>query len=165
MSSINFNNTDDTTLNFGAPTAAHQLTAILNLGCPDSRQWYQANRAGIFQAVQTGQLQLHLKFWNKPVADLAKGNIANNLIDYAQPAQALTFIDAVFAQQEALNAAPDVKHYIETKFQLSASLDTSTAAVQVAREVAANAIISLPTIIFDGTRYFGATLVPVTQLL
>ncbi|WP_125981619.1 thioredoxin domain-containing protein [Loigolactobacillus iwatensis] len=153
-----------TALNFGQTAAKHQVTAILNLGCPDSRQWYLANQQALFQAVQTGQIRLKIKFWNKPVADLANGNVANRFVNYAQPKVALKFITAVYAQQKDLNATVDVNKFLTTKFKAN-QVVTQEVLTQIDREIAAEGITSLPTVIFDDVRYSDDQLVPITQLL
>ncbi|ANK59545.1 hypothetical protein AYR54_04365 [Loigolactobacillus backii] len=151
-------------LDFGKTTAKHQVTAILNLGCPDSRQWYLANQQVLLQTVQAGQIQLEIKFWNKPVADLANGNEANKFVDYTEPQAALKFIAAVYAQQADLNAAIDVNKFVTTKFKVDRVV-TQEVLTQIDQAITAEGITSLPTIIFDGAHFSGDRLVPITQLL
>lgn len=96
MSEFNFNFSDQSTLNFGKADADHELTAILNLACPDSRKWFLKNESALLNSVGTGQLLLHLKFWNKPKPSLLNGNVANWYVDYVHPNQALDFVTAFF---------------------------------------------------------------------
>ncbi|MFD1319246.1 thioredoxin domain-containing protein [Loigolactobacillus zhaoyuanensis] len=162
MSDVQF--TAEAALNFGPANADHQVVLILNLGCPDSRQWYLNNRQALFFATDSGSIKLQLKFWNKPVADLANGNIANKFIDYSQPKAALAYIDAVYAQQNELNAAVDAIEFIKTNFKTSTTTEPATIAA-IDTEVAHNQITSLPTVIFDDQIYAEDTLVPLTTLL
>lgn len=65
------------TLTFGSDSAPHQLWGILNLGCPDTRDWFNANIADIEAAIAAGHLQAHWQFWSKQKVSLVNGGIAN----------------------------------------------------------------------------------------
>ncbi|BDZ30299.1 thioredoxin domain-containing protein [Lactiplantibacillus sp. WILCCON 0030] len=162
-----FSDSDATTINLGQPQAPHTLTAILNLGCEDTQDWWLPNVDELFQAVDDGQLQVHLKFWNKIKEPLRNGNIANGYIDYQQPEQALTYIEAVFQGQDDLrglaNAA--VPAYLEQTYGVKPYAAAAAVKQQIDQEVAANGITSLPTLIFDGKMRFDEQLVPLSQLL
>lgn len=47
------------TLTFGSDGAPHELWGILNLGCPDTRDWFNENIASIEAAIAAGHLQAH----------------------------------------------------------------------------------------------------------
>lgn len=162
MSTTNFFNTP--ALRFGSNSATHHVTAILNLGCPDSRQWYVANRQVLFQAVKAEKVELELRFWNKPVADLANGNIANQFVNYEQPETALAYIDAVYAQQKELNTATDVVEFLTKTFKIQPTVTAETIQ-KITQEVITANITSLPTIIIDDHTYFDDQLAPIEQLI
>jgi len=166
MSTVNFDHSDENTINLGQADAPHKLTMILNLGCVDTQEWWLPNVADLFKAVDEGQLQLHLKFWNKIKEPLRNGNTANGYIDYQHPQAALTYIEAVFAQQQVLRELPneEVPAYLEKTYGVSPYPAASAVKTAIDDQVSANGITSLPTLIFDGEKRFDKQLVPLKQL-
>lgn len=145
-------------LTFGADSAPHQLWGIINLGCPDTRDWFNQNVAAIEAAVADGRLQVHWQFWSKQKVALVNGGIANAYIAYAHPDDAWAFTKAVFANQDALNAATDVPAYLEATYHVQRHPQAELIAAQVAEAVAAAGITSVPTITYDGQAYFDDSL-------
>ncbi|MFD1419649.1 thioredoxin domain-containing protein [Lactiplantibacillus songbeiensis] len=156
-----------TTLTYGNPQAPHELTLILNLGCVDTRDWWSPNQAALFTAIDEGQLQVHLKFWNKVKPTLLNGNVANGYVDYRHPAAALSLIKAVFQNQDPLRDADlaAVPAYLEKTYQVAPYAQADTVRQQIDREVAANGITSLPTVIYQGQAYADETLPTIADLL
>jgi len=167
MSTMNFDFSDETTINLGQPTAPHTLTAILNLGCKDTQAWWLPNIEALFKAVDAGELYVHLKFWNKVKEPLRNGNLANGYIDYQHPEQALTYIEAVFQAQAVLRDLPNesVPAYLEKTYGVKPAANAAVVKATIDREVADNGITSLPTLIFDGQDYFDEQLVPLSTLI
>ncbi|MFT8908449.1 MAG: thioredoxin domain-containing protein [Lentilactobacillus diolivorans] len=137
------------TLNYGSVNATHDVTAILNLGCPDSKAWYLKNETSLFEKVKNGRIRLHLKFWNKPVAGLTNGGIAAQYIDYRYPNRVRTLIHDIFADQKRLNGLTEeqVMPYLKTVYNLTKH--DNLAINLTANEIAAAKITSLPSIIVD----------------
>jgi len=156
-----------TTLTYGNPQAPHELTLILNLGCVDTRDWWQPNQAALFAAIDQGKLQVHVKFWSKVKPTLLNGNVANGYVDYQHPAAALRLIKAVFQNQEPLRAADlaAVPAYLEKTYQVTPYVQAETVRQRIDREVAANGITSLPTVIYQGQAYADETLPTIDELL
>lgn len=146
------------TLTFGSDGAPHQLWGILNLGCPDTRDWFNENIASIEAAIAAGHLQAHWQFWSKQKVALVKGGIANSYITYAHPDDAWVFVKAVFANQDALNAAEDVPSYLEATYHVQRHPQAELIDAQVAEAVVAAGITSVPTITYDGQAYFDDSL-------
>ncbi|MEE6667805.1 thioredoxin domain-containing protein [Pediococcus acidilactici] len=137
------------TVNYGLINAAHDVTVILNLGCPDSRAWYLENEETLFAKVDTGEIRLHLKFWNKPLDNLINGGIANQYIDYQQPAKVRKLIHDIFTNQSQLNQLTEaqVAPYLRAIYNLN---DQNNLAINLtAKEVAAAGVTGLPSIIVD----------------
>ncbi|MFT8909278.1 MAG: thioredoxin domain-containing protein [Lentilactobacillus diolivorans] len=166
MSEFNFNFSDQSTLNFGEADADHELTAILNLACPDSRKWFLENGSILLNSVGTGQLRLHLKFWNKPKPSLLNGNVANGYVDYDHPNQAFDFVTRLFQHQEQLRnqALENVELYLRDTFNVQPYELADEVAKQILAEVNQNNITSVPTIITNNRSYFDDGLIPVSQL-
>lgn len=146
------------TLTLGQEDADHQVWLVLNLGCPDTRDWFNANFAALEAAVAAGRVQAHLQFWSKQRVKLVNGAIADCYIDYAHPESALDFIKAVFADQDALNAASDVPAYLEGTYHVQRHPQAELIAAQVAEAVGEAGITSVPTVVYDGKLYFDDTL-------
>lgn len=166
MSTSDFDNADQWTINLGQSAAPHTLTMILNLGCVDTQEWWQPNVDDLFKAVTDGQIQLHLKFWNKIKEPLINGNIANSYIDYQHPQAALVYIKAVFRQQEKLRELPHeaVPAYLEQTYGVTPYSNATAVQAKIDREVAANGVTSIPTLIFDGQMRFDESLVSLKEL-
>jgi len=156
-----------TTLTYGNPQAPHELTLILNLGCVDTRDWWQPNQAALFAAIDQGKLQVHVKLWNKVKPTLLNGNVSNGYVDYQHPAAALRLIKAVFQNQDPLRAADlaAVPAYLERTCQVTPYAQAETVRQRIDREVAANGITSLPTVIYQGQAYADETLPTIDELL
>jgi len=167
MTELSFDISNKTSVNLGAPTAPHEMTAILNLGCVDTQEWWLPNADDLFAAVDAGKLSLHLKFWNKIKEPLRNGNTANGYIDYQHPQAALDYIKAVFQAQadlrELLNEA--VPAYLAKTYGVKPYANADEVATSVAKEVAATGVTSIPTLILDGKRYFDDQLVPLKALI
>ncbi|VDG17781.1 hypothetical protein [Lactobacillus sp. CBA3605] [Lactiplantibacillus mudanjiangensis] len=162
---MNFNLTDQYTLNFGRNDAPHELIAILNLGCVDTQEWWLPNEADLLAAIDNGQLNAHFKFWNKVKPALANGNIANGYLDYQHPTQALAWAKQVFHDQLALREATDVPDYLTTTYGIQPYAQAEIVKKQIDAEVSANHITSVPTIIFDGQAADEENLRSINQLL
>ncbi|AVK62077.1 hypothetical protein C5Z25_09950 [Lactobacillus sp. CBA3605] len=167
MTKYKFNYDQATTLTYGNRQAPKQLTTILNLGCVDTQNWWLLNQAALFEAVDQGQLVLHLKFWSKVKPALMNGNVANGYVDYQHPTAALAFIQAVFQQQAALRALTTtaVPAYLQTTFQVQPYPEAMAVQQQIDREILDNGITSVPTLIMAGKAYFDEQLLPIEQLL
>lgn len=146
------------TLTFGNANAPHQVWAVLNLGCSDTRDWFNAHFDALEKAVAAGRVQLHIQFWSKQKVPLVSGNVANAYIDYHDPQAALAYTKAVFADQDALKAAPDVRAYLEQTYGVTRNPQAELVDAQVAEAIAAAGITSVPTIVYDGQLYFDETL-------
>jgi len=149
MSNLDFNLSDETTLNLGTDKAPFELTAILNLGCPYSQAWWLANEAELLRVTSAGYLNLHLKFWSKPSPLLTAGNVANTYIDYSHPDAALAYVQATFHQQDDLRAAPDTDAYLRGTYQLAPLAASVIVAQQVVEEADRNQLSSLPSFIVN----------------
>ncbi|WP_283679690.1 thioredoxin domain-containing protein [Lentilactobacillus sp. Marseille-Q4993] len=167
MTKFNFDYSDDATLNYGNQDAKTELTLILNLGCPDTRDWFNANKDDLEAAIDDGKLKIHVKFWNKDKEDLANGNVANGYVDYDDPKAAWKFIVADFENQDELDAQnlADVPAYLADKFGVKQFADRETVAAKTLAEVEANDIVSVPTVIKGDEAYFDDSLKTVTELL
>lgn len=167
MEKSGFNVSDEFAINLGAPTAPHEMTAILNLGCVDTQAWWLPNADDLFAAVDAGKLSLHLKFWNKIKEPLRNGNTANGYIDYQHPKAALGYIKAVFQAQADLRELPNeaVPAYLAKTYGVKPYANADEVAASVAQEVAATGVTSIPTLILDGKRYFDDQLVPLKTLI
>ncbi len=146
------------TLTFGRDDAAHQVWLVFNLGCEDTRDWFNATAERLEAAIEAGRIQVHLQFWSKQRVALVNGGIANCYIDYAHPQAAYAFIKAVFADQDALNAAPDVPAYLEATYHVQRHPHAELIAAQVAEAVVEAGITSVPTVAYDGKLYYDETL-------
>ncbi|EQM54683.1 hypothetical protein N692_11635 [Lactiplantibacillus plantarum EGD-AQ4] len=137
------------TLNYGSAHATHDVTLIINLGCPDSRAWYLKNEPLLFGKVANGNIQLHIKLWDKPVDDLKNGGIADQYIDYHQPQQARDLIHNIFTDQAKLNqlSPAQVGPYLAQTYGLTQA--NASASKLTANEVASARITNLPSIIVD----------------
>ncbi|NVM33523.1 thioredoxin domain-containing protein [Pediococcus acidilactici] len=137
------------TVNYGLVNAAHDVTVILNLGCPDSRAWYLENEETLFAKVDTGKIRLHLKFWNKPLDNLINGGIANQYIDYQHPAKVRKLIYDIFTNQDQLNQLTEaqVAPYLRAIYSLTEQNNLATNLT--AKEITAAGITGLPSIIVD----------------
>jgi hypothetical protein len=136
-------------LNLGAAAAPRALTIVLNLGCTDSHDWFNANIEALDAAIAAGRVQAQLVFWNKQKPALANGNVANGYIDYQHPDAAFKFVRAVFANQEPLRAAADPAAYLEQTYGVTRFAEADAAAKATADGVANSGVNFLPTVI-DG---------------
>ncbi|PAL01526.1 hypothetical protein B8W96_01010 [Lentilactobacillus parakefiri] len=109
------------------------------------------------------QLQVHLKFWQKPKDDLKNGNVAQRFIDYANPEAALAFINQIYDHQDELNEQPvaDVADYLTTKYGVHES-KTAEVAAQEAQD---NGLVSVPSVVLGDTAYADDTLKNVDELI
>ncbi|MCI1985127.1 MAG: DsbA family protein [Lactobacillus sp.] len=146
------------TLTFGHADAPHQVWAVFNLGCSETRDWFEAHFAELEKAVAAGRVQLHIQFWSKQKVPLVSGNVAHGYVDYTDPEAALDFTKAIFANLDALKAAPDVRAYLETTYGVHHNPQTELVDAQVGQAIAEAGITSVPTIVYDGQLYFDDTL-------
>ncbi|AQW21453.1 hypothetical protein PL11_005655 [Lentilactobacillus curieae] len=167
MAKFNFDYAPEYALTYGKAKAGKEMTVILNLGCPDSKQWFLDNQADLFKAVDEGTLLLHLKFWNKDKDDLVNGAVADDFVDYSNPEKALEYVRDVFENQEKLNEqnVEQVPEYLETRYGVTDGPHNTDASDKVIEEAVTNDIFKLPTVIIDDQMYFDDTLKPAAELI
>ncbi len=144
---------DHYSLNYGAVDAPRQLTIVLNLGCTDSRDWFNAHVDALDAAIAAGRVHAQLVFWNKQKPALANGNVANGYVDYDHPDAARKFVRAVFADQDPLRAATDPAAYLEQTYNVARFADADAAIAATSTAVAAAGVQFLPTVIDGDTQY------------
>lgn len=140
-------------LNLGTTTAPRHLTIVLNLGCTDSHDWFNAHIDALDTALTAGRVQTQLVFWNKQKPALANGNVANGYIDYKHPDVAFKFVRAVFADQEPLRAAADPAAYLEKTYGVTRFAEADAAAAATAKGISASGVQFLPTVIDGDVQY------------
>lgn len=160
MSTYHFDTTNATAVNLGNQAAPQSLTAIFNLVCPDTLRWWQRNHDDLITAVDAGQLQVHLKFWNKAKESLMNGNVAHGFIDYQHPQAALAFIEAVFEHQDDLRelAVDDVADYLQRTYRVTPYAQATAVQAAVDSDVIVNGVLTVPTLILDDQKYTGDSL-------
>jgi hypothetical protein len=127
-------------LSLGATTAPRKLTIVLNLGCTDSRDWFNAHIDALDAAITAGRVQAQLVFWNKQKPALANGNVANGYVDFAHQDAAAKFVRAVFTDQDPLRAAADPAAYLEQTYGVARFAEADTAATATADAVHASGV-------------------------
>ncbi|MEE5987641.1 DsbA family protein [Ligilactobacillus equi] len=130
-------------------TGLDKATVVLNLGCSDSRQWFESNFEAHKKAAKEGQELLELYFWNKDKEPLRNGNIANDYIDYDDPKKALAYIKAIYEVQDTLNEQEDVEDYLKENFADLIATTVNKAQIKTLQYVIEHKIESLPTLLIN----------------
>lgn len=157
MSNQHWNLTATQTINLGQPEAPHHLIAILNLACPDTREWWLRNQLDLLTATANGQLMAHLKFWSKPKESLRNGNVAHHYINYQDQAGALAFAQQVFEEQSALRELEldDVPAYLQATYDVTVNPSAAAIEASMAQQIADNEVETVPTLVIDGRQLTG----------
>ncbi|MEJ6400956.1 thioredoxin domain-containing protein [Nicoliella lavandulae] len=140
------------TLNLGSPSAPHQLTVVMNLSCRYCKKWWSRNLADVEQALRSGNLGLHIKFWTKDKSALRIGNIAHQFIDFSQPEIAFGFVKALINAQNNFKrcSVEQVPEYLEDNYGVTLhNSKQATEATTLALQEAG--VRGIPTIVLDGT--------------
>lgn len=135
----------DTGFHFGDPAAPIKLTVFTNLACPHCAAFFTNN--DLTPYFENKQLELVLKFFDKPKIGLLKGNLVHLFLDYNDQAKTNPIILELFKDQPEWKKLSDdeLKNYLKEKYGFEAHPENTDYSLTIAKEAIDFNATSVPT--------------------